>query len=344
MPVTLKDIAKKLGLSTSTVSLALKPKEAKRYRLAPKTVKLVNATAQKMGYRPNRLAASLRNSRTHIIGVLVSQLDFCIGEVLDDIIQEVFPDFTPLLTAHNWQGAVERRELETLLDKRVDGIIAAFSGDQKSKATYRKVAEDYGIPVVLMGRKIPGLDLKVVRSDHYKVAYETTRTLQNSGYRQIHFLSPRISSQLLEASTLREQGYSDAMRQADIKEEITIHEAPDVWSQQNLRKFANNVLDSWQKNQSKDTVLFAENDLLAYELLDQCDIRRIKVPADLSIMGIGDYPLSSRRFIELSTVSEERNGRKAAQVLLKMMRGQSCKEKTFLVPANIILRKTTRNT
>jgi len=343
MPPKLKDIANKLGLSTSTVSLALKPEDARKYRLSQETVELVRETAEKLGYRPNSLAASLRQKRTQTIGILVSQLDFCIGEILDDIIQEVMPEFTPLLTVHNWDGYIEQNELETLADKRVDGIIAAFSGDPKSIATYRKISENYKIPIVLMGRSIPDLNLNVVLSDHHKVTYNATKTLLGSGYTCIQFLGLREKGHSLESLMLRENGYRDAMNETNFGDQINIklNHGKDVWKKQNLKKFASKVLDSWQKDPRQNTVLFAENDLLAYEILEECSLRAIKVPQDISIMGIGDYPLSSREFVGLSTISEERNGRLAAQILLKLIRGETCKERTFLVPSKTVLRKTT---
>jgi DNA-binding LacI/PurR family transcriptional regulator len=346
MSVTLKDVANQLGLSPATVSIAIRGKRAGKRGLSPETIQQVCLTAKQMGYYPNAIASGLVNKKTNVIGILLSSISFSTKETLAGIKKEVFPSFTPMLTIHNADGVSERAEIKTLITQRVDGIIAAFSGDFESVGAYRELSENLGVPVVLIDRSIPDLNLPIVRYDHYGCTYQATKQLLSLGHKRIHFFSVSSSATLLEGHKLRQEGYIDAMVEAGCKDDIVVDFKPGChdWVEKgNLKPIVGNILDSWSNNKPAATVLFLDNDYLAYEALNQCQSRGISVPEEVSIMSIGDYFFSE--YVNLSSVSvkSELMGIKAAKLLLSLIEGEeNWDKKPIILPIEVRMRGTTK--
>ena len=347
MSITLKQVAKKAGVSAATASLAISGKKAGNRRLSPDTVNRIKEAASQMGYRPNALASSLRSSMTHMIGVSLSSISFSSEETLSGIKQKVYPSFTPVLAVHNYDGSFEKIELEAFLSKRIDGIIAAFSGDLDSVGIYRDLVKQYNIPIVLINRSIPGLDLPIVRFDHYSGAYDATEALMKLGHKSIHYATVSASKEMMEGHRLRMEGYKDAMKEAGLKGQVRITSELGKlnWTQKkNLQDVAHVVVDAWQEYGKPASALFLDNDWLACAVLGELKCRNIKVPEDVSVMGYGGYNFSALKFIDLSTVDarSEAIGTEAANLLLKLIAGEQWDGKPIVLPGEIMMGGTTR--
>ncbi len=342
MAVTLKKIAEETGLSVATVSLAIRGKSAGKFSLSPETIKTVQEAAGKLGYRTNRLAASLTSSSTKMVGVLIAALHGDYYEkILAGIEQEIAPEYTPLLGVHNYDSERERSLLDGFMCNRVDGLIAAFSGSSENIELYRTIREVYKIPVVLVDRPIPGLDLPVIRCDHFGQAFQATQTLLDLGHRRIHlvsavgFLNPEY----------HQDGYFQAMKAAGCREHVKIITSPYTkgWGKDGLRKFAKEVTDSWQVLEDRATAFVVQNDWLAYEILAECHERGIRVPGDLSVMGLDDCLPSSMVGVELSSVAQvpDEIGFEAARHLLNSINGHDDENSDVILPVEVKTRKTT---
>lgn len=346
MAVTLKEIAEKAAVSVSTVSFALRGKKAGKRSLSPETVSRVRKVAYQLGYRPNNLAKSLISNQTNTIGVLLSSLSFGAEELLEGIKSVASPDYSSILAVDNSDGNLERQRLDVFMQQRVDGVIAAFSGDAESIPYYRDLTEKYKIPVVLIDRGISGIGLPVVRSDHYASTFEGTSALQRLGHTRIQYASVSISRGL-QSTDLRIQGYREAMIDAGLESEIRMTEKKDFkgWFQMgNLRQAARGILDVWMRDKSV-TALFVDNDWLAYEVMNECKLNGIRIPEDLSLMGIGDYAFSSFSFVGLSTVVSQKQkpmGKGAAELLLSMIDDSRSTAKDIILPVEVKLRTTTK--
>ncbi len=345
--VTLKQVADKVGMSPAAVSLAIRDKRAGARRLSPKTVARIKEAAIEMGYRPNVLASSLRNNKTHMIGISLSSISFSTEETLSGIKETVYPSFTPILAVHNYDGSCERTELEALLSKRVDGIIAAFSGDPESVEIYRELTNLYKIPVVLINRSIPGIDLPIVRFDHYGGTQKATKALLDLGHENIHYATVSSAKKMMEGHKLRMDGYKDAMEKADLASKIRISSefGRRNWTKKtNLQQVANIIVEAWQGHSKPASAIFLDNDWLACAVLGELKIRDIKVPEDVSVMGIGGYNFSALQCIDLSTVENqsEAMGLKAAELLLKLIAGKPWDGKAIVLPGEIKMGSTTR--
>ena len=345
MAVTLVEIAERMGISPATVSLALRNKNAGKKRLSPQTVVKVHRVAKEMGYRPNSVAAGLVSSKSNAIGMLISSLSFGSESLLDGVKKEMSPGYSALLCVYNADGANERSKLDLLMRQRVAGVVAAFSGDPASIPVYGEMIERYGVPVVLIDRSIPGLHLPVVRHDHFASTYEGTKALLNLGHKKIRFASVSMSM-LLESTSLRIEGYTKAMQGAGLAGEIRITKemGNKEWTrEERLKLIASKILDIWQKDTGV-TALFVDNDWLAYEILDECGRRNIRVPDDVSLMGIGDYHFSSLSYVGLSSVVSQQQqlmGMAAAKLLMGLIDGAAWDGKQLILPIEVRLRRTT---
>ena len=347
MAVTLKEIAKQAGVSATTVSFALRGKQPGKRPLADKTIQRIQEIAGQLGYRPNHLAQSLLGSHTGTLGLLLGNLSFGAEDLLDGVKSVIAPDYSSLLSVYNSDGENERQRLDLFMRQRVDGVIAAFSGDSDSIPLYRDMVELYQIPVVLIDRSIDGLSIPVVRSDHLASTYEGTRALQRLGHRRIRYASVSIARHL-ESTRLRLEGYCEAMRDAGLDAEIRITAEKDFkeWVRMdNLQNVARSIIDVWAADKERATALFVDNDWLAYEIMEECRTCGVRIPDELSLMGIGDYPFSRFSYVALSTVSSQQQklmGIAAAELLLKKLRGASNGQGSVILPVEVKLRATTR--
>ncbi len=345
--VTLKQVADEAGVSPATVSLAIRGKKAGARRLAPETVKRIKKTAVEMGYRPNVLASSLRNNKTHMIGVSLSSISFSTEETLSGIKEKAYPSFTPVLAVHNYDGSYERTELEALINKRVDGVIAAFSGDRESVEIYRELTTQYKIPLVLINRSIPGIDLPVVRYDHYGGTQKATKALLDLGHKSIHYATVSGATEMMEGHQLRMGGYKDAMKEAglDGQTRTTLELGRRNWTKRtNLQQVARVIVDAWKGHSKPASAILLDNDWLACAALGELKTCGIKVPEDVSVMGIGGYNFSALHCIDLSTVEHqsEMMGLKAAELLLDLIEGKSWDGKPIVLPGKLKMGSTTR--
>ncbi len=345
--ITLRQVADRVGVSSATVSLAIRDKKAGARRLSPDTVRRIKDVAVEMGYRPNVLASSLRNNKTHMIGVSLSSISFSTEETLSGIKEKTYPSFTPVLAVHNYDGTCERIELEALLSKRVDGVIAAFSGDPDSVGIYRELANQYKIPVVLINRSIPGIDLPVVRYDHYDGTQKATKALLGLGHKSIHYATVSSAKKMMEGHKLRMDGYKDAMEKAGLESQVRVTSEfgrRDWTKKTNLQQVANIIVEAWQGHSKPASAMLLDNDWLACAVLGELKIRDIKVPEEVSVMGIGGYNFSALQCIDLSTVENqsEAMGLKAAGLLLKLIAGKPWDGKAIVLPGELKMGSTTR--
>lgn len=345
MAVTIVDIAKRVNMSPSTVSLAISGKKAGKRRIAPGTVELVRRVAREMGYRPNMTARSLRHGRTYVVAVM--QGGFRGGSDdprLDGIDQVLNPTYSSTVAVHKYDSNLERMHLNSFMESRLDGVIASPTGDPENIGLYRELIEVHGIPLVCLDRDLEGLEVPVVATDAVAFVHNATRSLLELGHERIVFAS-QVS---LPATTSKNrEGYRKAMREAGLEEYIHIirlKELSHVTSNtEECKKAAGWIMDQWQQRLQGYTAVLVAFDSLGYSVLDECDSRGIRVPEDLSVMSLGDWVSSSLGRISLSSVAEdlERMGRAAARLMLEMIDGTKPSQLQFLYPGEVKLRRTT---
>lgn len=209
--VTIKDIAKALGLSTSTVSRALRDS----YEISPETKKLVLECAEKLNYRPNPVALSLKERKTRSIGVVVCEIANSFFSQIINGIESVAYDrgYNVIISQSHESYEREIVDLQFLSSRGVDGILISVS-TETSDYEHISNLHNKGLPIVLFDRIAPGINTHTIIVDNFKGAYEATEHLIQNGYKKIAAICP---SEFLSITTERLAGYKEALSSHGLK-------------------------------------------------------------------------------------------------------------------------------
>src|ERR1700751_1780063 len=186
--VTIRDVAKESGFSSTTVSIVLNNAPLARY-IPDVTKKRIERAAKKLGYRPNLFARTLRSRRTHTVGVMVFDMTdpYCIP-ILRGIESALYEaSFLPILTdAHNERSRFERY-LEMLLERRVEALIV-LANWLYLDINLLSDLERPGIPTVIIGRELDSNSTSSVTVDDEGGGYAAVAHLYALGHRKISFV------------------------------------------------------------------------------------------------------------------------------------------------------------
>jgi DNA-binding LacI/PurR family transcriptional regulator len=190
--VTIKDIARELGISTSTVSRALRDS----YEISPETKNLVLECAERLHYTPNPIALSLKEKRSRSIAVLVAEIaNSFFSQVINGIESIAYKKgYNVIISQSHESFQREVRELQFLASRSVDGLIVSVSSET-SDINHLKKLVDRGLPIVFFDRVIEEMNTHLVIVDNFNSAYKATVHLIKNGFRKIACLtnSPHLS-------------------------------------------------------------------------------------------------------------------------------------------------------
>ncbi len=212
----LSDIAKKTGLSITTVSRVINGK-AEYYRISKKSQEIVQKAANDLGYKPNIFAQSLRKNYTKTIGLLLPSFENpFFASIAAAVIREAAKSGYNVMVLDTQENIdEERRALETLKSRRVDGIVMVPCGYE---ARYLEEL-DRELPLVLVDRYFENSTLTSVSTDNFKGAYDATKKLIDAGHK--HILCIRGVTRAI-TSVRRVEGYLAALRDAGIESNAMI--------------------------------------------------------------------------------------------------------------------------
>lgn len=202
---TIKDIAKALGLSTSTVSRALRDS----YEISAPTKKLVMEYAQKVNYLPNPNALSLKERKSKSIGIVVSEVaNHYFSQAINGI-ESIANSrgYTAIITQTHESFEREQKNVQHLAARSVDGLLISISAETKDTAHLEQLHER-GLPIVFFDRVPDTIETHKITADNKRGAYEATAHLISSGCKKIAHLS---SSAHLSISIERLEGYTEAL-------------------------------------------------------------------------------------------------------------------------------------
>ena len=199
--VTIKDIAKELGISASTVSRALKDHPD----ISSKTKKAVNELAKKWHYKPNAVALSLRHSKTNIIGVIIPEIVHHFFSSVISGIEKIAHEagYNVMMFQSNESFEREAANVQALLSSRVDGVLVSMSKETKDYGHFKEL-RDNGIPIVFFDRICNELSSDNVIVDDFEAGYKATNFFIDTGCTNIAIVTP-IEDSLI--SRLRIDGY-----------------------------------------------------------------------------------------------------------------------------------------
>jgi len=324
---TIKDIAKELGVSSSTVSRALKDYPG----ISEETKRKVKEVAERLNYRPNAVALSLRKSRSFTIGVIIPEVVHFFFSTVISGIEEVAQarGYNVILTQTNESVEREKSSIEAMLSNQIDGFLVCFTKETKDFDHFSKLM-DFGFPIVFFDR-IPKLEGAVsVAVDDYKGGYEAVSHLIEQGFQNIAHLSGPKS---LKISQNRERGYRDALYNhgMQVNEEF-IRECPTGTTEEAFSV----AMDLLENSKSKPDAFFASNDMAAVGAMRAARKLGLRIPDEMGIVGFSNWQFCSMLEPSLSSVAQPgfKMGSESATLLLdlieKKIEGSSIKDPIIL--------------
>lgn len=208
--ITIKDIAKALGLSTSTVSRALRG----GYEISDETKKIVLEYAEKINYRPNPIALSLKERRSYSIGVVVCEIaNNFFSQAINGIESIAYgAGYHVIITQSNESYEREISNVQHLASRSVDGLLISLSSESADNS-YIKNLHDKGLPIVFFDRVAKEIETHKVIANNFKGSFEATEYLIKLGHTKIaHFTNPEHLSITRE----RLDGYRNALNKYNI--------------------------------------------------------------------------------------------------------------------------------
>ena len=278
--ITIKDIAMEAKVSISTVSFVLNDK-GEKMNISKAVIKKVQDVAEKLHYRPNMIASSLRTGKTRSIGLIVedisNQFFSDLARVIEDEAKKLGYRVFYCSTGDDDDRSDEL--IQSLLQANVDGFI--ITPTEKSEKSIDNLME-LKKPVVLIDRYFSGQNVSHVVMDNYEGAYSATQFLIKKGRRTIVFVNN--TSGMIQMQ-LREKGYVDAMKEAGLYNESHI-----LHLEYNSNEDAKieTIIHFFEKNIGIDAVIFSTN-YMGLAGLQAFRKMGLKIPDDLSIISFDDH-------------------------------------------------------
>ena len=333
--VTIKDVAEYAGVSPSTVSRVLNDNS----KISVETRRNVQKAMDKLGYYPNEIARSLVKQKTKSIGLVLSRpADRALANpFFPDIIRGIAAE----LQAHNFQLVltaaenyeVERNEaLRLLRNGSIEGLIIMAA---KVKDDLISRLDENNYPFVLVGRSQELEDIPRVDNDNIRAARKMTELFVARGYKKIALLTGPSD---YVVSQDRQQGYRQALEKAGLPYSPNFIYRAEFTFEAGLNR-AKKMLS--EQGDNIDAV-FAADDILAMAVIRAAGDMNISVPGNLGVSGFNDAPLASLINPALTTVSIPivEMGNRAADMLVKIIRGEEISEPEVIIPTEIIERNS----
>ncbi len=328
---TIHDIARKLNLSASTVSRALKDNPV----ISEPTRILVKRIAAEMGYRPNILAANLRTKRTNTIGVIVPLINrHFFSSVISGIEDVAYSrGFAVTISQSNDNYEKECKIAHTLFSNRVDGVILSI-GMQTNNIEHLKLFSEKNIPIVFFDRVVDEIEAHKIVVDDYGGGYRATQHLISQGAKNIAHIGGPLHLRIYE---FRQNGYLDAIKEAGLKVDESL-----IVNNTLSREEGTLAIRKLMQNKNKPDAVFCANDTTALSVIIYLREIGIKVPEDMVIIGFSNEPFSEVVTPSISTVKQPGflMGQKAAQLIIQQILRDNDNPvyKTIVMPTELIIR------
>lgn len=345
--VTIRDVAKESGFSSTTVSIVLNNAPLSRY-IPATTKKRIERTAKKLGYRPNLFARSLRSKRSHTVGVMVFDMTdpYC-TLILRGIENSLYESsYLPILTDVHNEGSRFERYLEMLLDRRVEGLIV-LANWLFLDINFLADLERSSIPTTMVGCELKTNCVSSVIVDNELGAYMALEHLYSLGHRKIAFI--RGPKGLWDSAPRWKGIRSFAQSQGLELDPRLIVDLPESGDPISGFEDGYKLTEELVQRKQPFTALMAFDDLTAFGAIRALAKAGIRVPEDCSVVGFDDVAPSALCTPSLTTVRQpmEAMGTIAVSIILEHMNAVLEKREPVAVHRKItpelMVRETTRS-
>ena len=332
--VTLKQLAKELNVSISTVSKALSNSE----EIGEETIKRVKELAELYNYKPNRAALSLKQSKTKTIGVIIPDiLNHFLAKVLFGIEREATKYGYNIITCiSNESFEQEKESLRLLANGSVDGFILSLAEETqvKNEIEHFKKTIGQGLPIVMFDRVAHDVLCDKIIVDDFDATYNAAKILLLEKRKNIVFISTLDG---LSLGKLRERGYKKAVLENNAFEPLVLKIKKKDDHQKKIMSF-------FKKNTTIDGVIAADSasGIIAINTAIKLGL---KVPKDMSVIGFASKTDSYHTIPQLTAIRQHAKeiGASAAQLLINRLQNKSedVDVKTKIVKTTLIKNKST---
>lgn len=312
-PVTIKDIAKALGLSTSTVSRALRD----THEISAATKKIVLEYAKEIGYQPNPIALSLKERRSKSIGVVVSEVANSYFSQAINGIESIAYDRGYHVIISQTHESFEREvsNVQHLASRSVDGLLVSLSS-QTTDISHLTHLHDRGLPIVFFDRVADEIDTHKVIANNQQGAFDATEHLIKSGFKRIAHLT---SSSHLSISIERLAGYEAALKAHNIKPNPAyVKFCPHGGM---LYEETENAIKELLALPEKPDAIFVAGDRLSTGCLSVFKNLNVAVPKDMAIAGFSNSDVLDLFNPSITSIRQPafEIGQLATQMLLQLI-------------------------
>ena len=334
--ITIKDIARELGLSISTVSKALNDS----YEISEKTKKRVNEYAIQNNYSPNPIAKSLKQGHSKSIGIVVSTIENSFfSQVINGIESLAYQmGYNVIITQTHESYDLEVRNLKHLTFRSVDGILISLSSETNN-IDHLKILQKKGLPIVFFDRVSKELETHKVIADNFKGAYYGTLHLINSGYKKIAHIT---SSPNLSITEERLDGYKKALAENSIaiKDDYIKYCPHGARDLHEIEQAINSLLSL----DDKPDAFFTASDRITTTTLIILLGLGIKIPKEIALIGFTNTNLAEALNPSLSTIVQPgfEIGKTAMDLLIKLIENKKpvTEFETKVIPTALFTRNS----
>ncbi|MEJ5996071.1 LacI family DNA-binding transcriptional regulator [Pedobacter sp. Du54] len=313
--VTLRDIAKALNISASTVSRAL----TDSYQIGAATKKRVLDYAKQHHYVPNRMARGLKEGKSRSIGVVVCAID-------NSFVAQMLNGIDDFYTAQGYQIIIMQSKesyeqelacIDLLYAGGIDGLLISPSY-QTTDFGHLNELQRAGLPIVLFDRLSDGIETHKVAADHFMGAYQATTHLIKRGFKSIAHIN---SDTQLNMATARFEGYKKALIDAQLPIRDELIKFFDTTSVMGLTKNLKIAIEQLMSLAQKPDALFTATDSISTKCMVLLKKLNYSIPNDVGLIGFSNTDLAEALYIPMSTINQPafEIGKLAAEKLLSLI-------------------------
>lgn len=335
--LTLKQIARELDVSVSTVSKALRDS----VEISEDTRQKIKAFAKLYNYKPNNIALSLKNKKTKTIGVIIPEIVHHFFTTVISGIEQVANErgYNVIICMSNNSFDKEVINMEMLANGSTDGFIISVAKETQQKGDYHHLLEviNQGMPLVMFDRVIEEIECDKVIIDDTIGAREAVQHLIDIDCKKIALIT---TVDYVSVGKLRTQGYREALLHNNMKidEDLILKVEDFDHSEEEIKHFLSG---------KEIDAVFAVNEHFAIYAIKAFHENGLKVPDDISVVGFTNGELSKQFIPSLTTVSQHgaEMGAQAARLLIKKLENEDGEDEPFetiIVETSLIQRKSTK--
>ena len=342
--ITLKQIARELDVSISTVSKALR----NSIEISEDTKEKVQAFAKLYNYRPNNIALSLKNRKTKTIGVIIPEIvHHFFSKVIKGIeLQANKKGYNVIVGLSNESFDKEVLNMEMLANGSIDGFILSISKETLLKQDYHHFNEtiSQGMPIVMFDRAVNDITCDKVIVDDLEGSEKAVNYLISKGCKSIGLIT---TMDYVSVGRLRTQGYIKAIEDqgVDLDANLILKIDDKDVSEDQIEKLEAQIEHLYDANPNMDGV-FAVNELYALVAMKVARKKGLEIPKDIQFIGFTDGVLSRHATPSLTTVSQhaQQMGEEAANLLINRLENEEDEEhfERVVIETELIERNSTK--